>query len=414
MPNKKIIIRPSDLVALIILLFPIATIISSMRIGRISTLASYYDEVVGLFALLYILPYALNKRFDNDDTVLFYGLCVITVIGFISNCISHLITNVFPIIVDAIALWKPITCYLALKKYAERYGVNLIHALYKPAKLIILFVFFTSIIGEFTDIGVTGGNLFGGIRTFRFFWQNSMQTGWLLYSCVLIICAREASIKTIKKYLLFSLLPLALTGSSVAWSWCVIEIVLVSMLNENTRFKKRYILVFALVFIGLFYDDFTHYFLTATAPRARLIRAGIKVANQYFPIGSGFATFGSDMASRYYSVIYQSLGWTNSYGLGISQGQYLNDDFFASITAQFGWIGFGIYLFCMYKIFTTINSKNLTRFERATGISTILAMASAMLGSASVKSSMGVFAFAVLGIVAAKTTVDCAKAGKIR
>ena len=121
----------------------------------------------------------------------------------------------------------------------------------------------------------------------------------------------------------------------------------------------------------------------------------------YCPLGSGFATSGSDMAQRYYSQLYDLFGWRNSWGFG-PDSTFLNDNFFASIIGQFGWIGFAVYLYAMFRLFMMVNSKLVKKRIKITGIATVLTMLAVMIGSASVKSMMGICTFVVLGLVAAE------------
>ena len=133
------------------------------------------------------------------------------------------------------------------------------------------------------------------------------------------------------------------------------------------------------------------------------IQYGIKTANTYFPVGSGFATYGTDMAARYYSPLYQLYGWSNLWTLGTS-GKFLNDVFFAGILGQFGWFGFGLYLLCLLQLFKSINTKQLSKEERVLSLATVITISVVMIASGAAKTIMGVFVFAVLGIVSSRTS----------
>jgi hypothetical protein len=75
-----------------------------------------------------------------------------------------------------------------------------------------------------------------------------------------------------------------------------------------------------------------------------LTRDCIKIANTYFPFGSGFATFGSHMASLQYSPLYSSRGYGKFYGMSPGNGAFLSDTFWPIVIAQFGYIGLILFL----------------------------------------------------------------------
>lgn len=86
--------------------------------------------------------------------------------------------------------------------------------------------------------------------------------------------------------------------------------------------------------ILLYFFDTNHY-----SPRNIMLQDSIELANQYFPLGTGFATFGSTLAAQHYSPIYTQLGYEKLDGMQSTNTSYLTDCFWPEIIAQFGWIG---------------------------------------------------------------------------
>ena len=172
------------------------------------------------------------------------------------------------------------------------------------------------------------------------------------------------------------------------------------MFRKQDKFKLRYVLPVVIIVALFTWRDIEEYLLSDSIRRELLVYGG-RVANMYFPLGSGFATYGSEMAQRYYSKLYDMFGWRNTWGFG-PESNYLNDNFFASIIGQFGWIGFAVYLYAMLRLFMMVNSKLVKKRIKITGIATVLTMLAVMIGSASVKSMMGICTFVVLGMVASE------------
>lgn len=86
--------------------------------------------------------------------------------------------------------------------------------------------------------------------------------------------------------------------------------------------------------ILLYFFEVNHY-----SPRNIMLQDSIELANRYFPLGTGFATFGSTLAAQYYSPVYNQLGYEELDGMQSTNFAYLTDCFWPEIIAQFGWIG---------------------------------------------------------------------------
>lgn len=396
-----VIIRKKDFVAIFIVLFVVCRYFdSTFPLG-------YYDEFVGLLASLYVIYLLLTRRLLYKDQYIAILLILITFIGLISNIFSQLISNFFAIGVDIVWLWKTFATFIAFKYLAMSNdgSDDIICFLYPLAKICILVTFALSIIAEVIDIGLTKDVVILGLRQFGLFDINSIQTGWFLFSCIAIVALVDNSRREFLKYLFFATIPLLLTFSSLVYCWLICEYGLIFILREGMTFRKRYIVILGGCVTAASYSEIQKYLLS-DAIRSYMIKYGIITANSYFPLGSGFATFGSEMAHRYYSKLYIKYGFNNIWGLSQDNDYFMNDNFFATIIAQYGWIGFALYLLILAIIFSEMNTNKLTRYARITGISIVITMAVAMIASGSPKSMMGVFQFAILGIVAAKAELS--------
>lgn len=83
------------------------------------------------------------------------------------------------------------------------------------------------------------------------------------------------------------------------------------------------------------------------SPRKVLFVDSVKVMNSNFLFGTGFASFVSSMANKFYSPLYKEFGYMFYTGMNPNDQQFLSDGFWPTILAQFGWIGlilFGITL----------------------------------------------------------------------
>lgn len=389
-------IRKSNIYTCLVILFPICNLIGG--------LFSYYDEFIGILGFFYLWLLILKGGLQKDLKIIVILLTIITVIGVVSNIISGITYNIFAIFVDCLWLWKTFACFiLASQLYSNKYVLNrTVKSLIKPAAFTIVFIVFLCLLSQIINIGVSSQSPISGIQSFKFFWNSFVQTGWLIISCLIILALSTTDEKKVRKYLLMSLIPLFLTFSSMVYCWIVVTITLFFILRRNKTFKFVYLIPIIVVIALFTWSDLQTYYIDQTSSiRSTFLQKAVEIANTYFPFGSGFATFGSEMASRYYSRLYITFGWENTWAFG-TQSSYLNDNFFASIIGQFGWIGFLLYLLILYKLFCLINSNKINKTVRIFSISTVITLCAAMIGSATVKSMMGVCLFYILGIVYGK------------
>lgn len=135
--------------------------------------------------------------------------------------------------------------------------------------------------------------------------------------------------------------------------------------NPNLKiYKIRYLLkrlplYFPLLFISAYlgWSQLQNYFFTeGTSPRLILTVEGWNIFLEYFPFGSGAGTYGSGVASMFYSPIYESLGFKSFHGLSgeVGDTNFLNDQFWPLVLAQYGLFGLFFVLYFASNIFKNV------------------------------------------------------------
>ena len=395
------ILTRGKIIALLVIMFPIARTAGG--------LLDYYDEFIGLLSICTIIALLIKKKLDKQNRQILLCLTVITLIVILSNLYTHYTVSFFAVIVDILWLWKPFATFIAFQYFfkSEYQQRETVHNLLPFAKFVVIFVFSLSIIGQFVNIGVTGTHSILGFKSFYFFWHNGIQTGWLIFGALMIIGASGIKKRKFVNYLIIGSVPLVLTTSANVMAWVFFAFALFIMLNEKRLFKWYYFLILGIGVVAFTFADVSKYLLSDSV-RMKFIKTAISLAKNYFPFGTGFALFGSDMAARYYSPVYRALGWTSSWTLGIN-GTLLNDNYFAMILGQFGIISFIIFGIMLYLIFKSSNTNSLNRFERITVLASIITIIISMIGSASSKTCMGVYVYAVMGIIVSKNNFSNAR-----
>lgn len=95
-----------------------------------------------------------------------------------------------------------------------------------------------------------------------------------------------------------------------------------------------------------------YYFIGAGSfARSVMMQTGAKIANDYFPFGTGWGTFGSYYSEKYYSPVFRIYGLDTHRELGEASRSFITDAYWPSVMGENGWIGFGAILAMIVLLF---------------------------------------------------------------
>lgn len=117
--------------------------------------------------------------------------------------------------------------------------------------------------------------------------------------------------------------------------------------------------------------------------RHALYSTGFRIAQDYFPLGSGLATFGGWIAAIYYSPLYIQYGISSVWGLE-PEGTFLTDTFWPYTIGQFGFFGavcYGWILFSLFRRMLKIFRKTNELFLKAFVLGVIMILVEAVVES---------------------------------
>lgn len=206
------------------------------------------------------------------------------------------------------------------------------------------------------------GDVFGNLSKFYTF----CLMGGLLF----LTCANEQNIKD-KLIALMIFLPGLFSIKSKYIVIFVFFIYIYFMLNEKISFRLKYIIIgIGIIAISLFFvwAKFKGYFIDYEEEehaRTAIYLVMPRVLIDYFPLGSGFGTYGTEAAARYYSPLYTDYGLCYVYGLrpeDYRSGHGYFCDTFYPILAEFGFAG--IILYCWFWLRRYGESKSIKIFSR--------------------------------------------------
>lgn len=362
---------------------------------------AYCDEILCIICIIYTLYFSFKKGIKGNDLTLLILLIVCSLITFVGNFVNKLITAPLPIIVDFICLVKIFIVFIVYKQVAEHdTKKRIINYLAPISKLSIWSGSICGLISMFFDIGMTGEKRYG-IPQYNFIFVSGSRYGYIIACCLLILMFTDISKTKLNIYKILTVFNLIIITKGV------VLIILVSYLTlsliwknkKETKFTPANVTFLSLVILISSFFQINKYIRDRESPRMALLRYGFKTANKYLPFGSGFATYGSDMAARYYSVLYKQYGFTNRYGLNQTYGAFLNDCYLGMVFGEFGYIGAIIFFIMVGFVFVPINKITISKGIKILSLSIFIALIISAIGTAIIKSSIGVFVMCVLGMV---------------
>lgn len=362
---------------------------------------AYYDEIISIFCAVYFSYLAFIKRIvDREDITIFFLFVGISIIAFVSNHESELIDEFVPIATDFDALIKIPFPFLAAK-YLVRNDKNCSTMLYlRPfSKLMILSSFLFGTINLFYDLKMAGDKRYG-IRSFRFIFNSEAMLGLIISCCLLIIVTSELNKKKIVIYEVLAAFVFFYTTKGSIYIIPTIYFILLYFSRKDKKLNFKNLLVLSLAILPISTFQIRTYLMDDESPRMQLLKNGFVTANYYFPLGSGFATYGSDQAGKHYSKLYYRYGFNHVWGMSPDRPSFLNDCYASMIFAQFGYFGAAMFLGIIALIFNQINKYKYSN-ERAKYlcIAIFLSHVIASIGLALIKSSIGVCSFVLMGFV---------------
>lgn len=384
----------SLLIAFFLLLVPGSTIIEAYI-----PVMSYSDEGVGFLCIFIIIFLAIRNRLSKEDIHILASLIAMVLIGLVSNYNSKLIQNKLAIGVDAFWLCKNFLVLIAFKNLTtERRKKEVIRLLLPIVRILTIAAFFFGLLNLGFDIGMSVGVRYG-IRDYRFIFQNPGRLGLSMGAFIAIIQA--SNMRQIKKtgYTALALFVMALTTKGLIFIIIGIYLILPYIWKKDNKITFKMTVPVSIAGLIMCGNQISVYLFDPNGPRVRLLRYGFRTAMTYFPLGSGFATYGSDMAYRFYSLLYIQYGFDEIWGLSKKYNYFLNDNYIGMIVAQMGWIGLILFLWVFINVFIEINNALVASREKAICLSIFVALASSTIGSAIMKSSIGVFDFMIFGLI---------------
>lgn len=309
----------------------------------------YMDELVAIIFLMY---YFFSNRILKKDAILII-LVIITILSGISfNLIFGIQTYWLAITEDILSLYKFLFVYLGMKTYLEKKGVRVDRILkivcpILKIYLIVLFIF--TIANLVTNIEMSSEVRYG-LKNFAFIYGTPGHIiNQMTYSILLLYGERQ---HIGRKNTLFIGISLFVMLATLKTRAIILTFLFLALYYFFAIKKKKRIgleistVVIAIVLLGI--SQFEYYFLSEGAPRQMFVSGAVKLVKEYFPFGTGFATYGSSAAADFYSPLYYLLGFSNRWGMTETNQLFLNDNYLPMIFGEFGIVVALLFLLLIY------------------------------------------------------------------
>lgn len=384
---------------LIFLLFIVLILIEYFQNG------SYLDEAIGVVSLVYLLLF--NSKIKKYDLLTFFILIIVTILGLLSNWYSALSVPLKSIGVDAVTQVKVIASFFALKYFlSDREKQTTIEMFVIPAKLFCVISFICSILTQFIDTGMSPETRYG-INCFNFIFDFNFQyisTYMLVFG--VFVCSKNITDKVRFRYYFMSVVSIAMNTKSEALIFSILFILLFFYLKKYKRINFAMILLMLVLIIIAGQYQINTYLAKEGTARHEFWEYAFKTANNYFPFGSGYATYGSAEAAKNYSPLYYLYGFTNVWGMSPDYRAFLTDTYWASIIGQFGWIGFMLIAVVYVRIFISFTNSNFRYDRRAFLYAAFAQYIIHAIGSGIIISSSGMIGFMAMSLCTHTDSVE--------
>lgn len=349
---KKIYI--TDVLILSIPLFLLLSMFASIPFS------ANFDEVAAGLGLIYLIVGLRKKRVRaivGNDMI---SIISILLLALISNMIFGLVKNPGYIINDMFSFSRIFLVYLgsvALFEGSHSSVRRVSIVLGKVSEYFIYIVFFCGVLNIFGIINMSSSVRFG-IRNFRFVFSNASQFG-IYVGVALALSIISGRSKKITEIMGIIVLIMTAKGTSLI----IVLVYLLLRMFLRGKVKWWHVLLTAIGLAIVLRFQIREYILNEAAPRALLLYYGIVTAIHFFPLGSGFATYGSNMAAVHYSPLYYEYGFNHRKALAVynaqtGEGSYLNDTYLGMVLGEYGVFGTFIFVMFFYRLWKKINKSS--------------------------------------------------------
>lgn len=329
----------------------------------------YVDECVAVLCLLIILMEAFKKKLEMSQVYILLLLVLVLCIGLASTYYNRLQTKTGVIVGDIGNCFKVFVTYVGATLFLRpvRNKKIIITTLATVMRFFVL-ILFGGLLLHLVGIVPMGMDFRYGIPSYQFINDGAAQLTYMFYAMFVVFTLdlRYTRRRTGKMlFIVMAAIVWAFTLRTRAFLFIAIYFCMYWVLVAKGRQIKMNWKTILLVFIFLVVfslEQIDTYFGENKSARYWLLYYGIFSMNYFFPLGAGFACYGTDAAVSNYSKLYISFGFTKVWGLQPEYAAFAHDSYWPAIMGQFG--AFGLAAMVMVVIQWCVDIIKRTRFDK--------------------------------------------------
>ena len=315
---------------------------------NINQVFAYIDEAAALFVTGWGICSCMSRGASAASSRLSKAFAVLTLtcaIGLLGNMANRVQPNNTAIAIDLFTCIKFFLAYWGCTQIINRDDAKqLVWVLQTLCRPIVVVLFISMIGNQIFDFGMYESSRYG-IKSFQFLYGHPSTfaaivagiTGVLLVNC-----------RKNQPFILMSVLVLCSTMRFKAIGYGLIILLIIYFFWNKRSISFGFIIAAVGAALLVASDQIATYFSTDGTARSSLLLSSFTVAKMFFPLGSGFGSYGSYVTLTNYVNLYDTLGFNRVFGLTEGNPLYLADMFWPTVLAQFGLFGFLSFIFALY------------------------------------------------------------------
>lgn len=321
----------------------------SVPLGEAFSLASYIDEACSVLFFILGLLSARRRILNNWERLSLVLITLLFVVGITGNFVYAIQPAANAIITDVIACTKFFMMLFGGYLFFSNRDLKVVFQIIEEeAKLLAVLFVFLALANLVFDSPMRSTGRFN-IPAFQGVWTHPT---YLVVSFVALLSILSTNLYKNWIYILYILIIIASSLRSKGLAIIGVYICLALILNRDGKLKLYHIVLISACAIYIGWDAMLNYYGGAAQDggyaRYMLQDKSMTIADDMFPWGAGFGTYGSNAAGKYYSALYYKYGLSDVWGLAptdyLSDHSFLSDTFWPIVIGEFGWIGLILFI----------------------------------------------------------------------
>ena len=323
---------------------------------RYVAIFGYADELVALLAIVCI-ALSRTRILKHQCFRYLYPICAFIIIGLISSIYYNyqpMFTCMLPDLFLNIKFWLSIIAgYYFFRKFSlKKYGQKIYFHIKLMTCLYLCLFILDNLIGCFDS------TIRYGLRSTQLFYSHPTVFSACCVLLIGILFSIRDYVRGCDKYFFILLILMCSTLRSKAIGAALLFLVFYYIAyKRKKKIRLRTMLLFAPAVIAISWDQINYYFFSSLqndSARYQLLIKAIQVANEHFPLGAGFGTYGSYFSIVHYSPLYYKYNLSGVHGLRYGAANFASDNFWPMILGETGWIGLLLIICALAILFFAI------------------------------------------------------------